>query len=207
MVIPFKGGEHKSRLAAAMSLRQRRSISYLMLEAVLGAVAGAGLRSACVVVTSDRPAMGLARRFGASLAREPGNRGVNAAVELGVLKRPSRKVLVLPGDLPLLAATDIRVALQLGRSAGVVLAPSRGFDGTNLLLFPGRGGFAMSYDSDSFWNHLEEAARRGYRVAVCTRRGLMVDVDTVDDLGMVASAGGGGPVAEMARMVVGGRAY
>ncbi len=111
-------------------------------------------------------------------------------------------VLVIPSDLPLLGADDIREVTGL-RVAGmdVVISPSRGFDGTNALAFSPSSGLQLSYDNDSFWNHLASAAREGLRTAVTCRPGLMFDVDSPEDFRRLARSGQAKPAVEFARRV------
>lgn len=176
----------------------------LMLENVLGAVEGAGLLGSCFVVSSDPEALEAASRAGASAVREPGDSGVNGAVEAGVRAAPGAgSALVLPCDLPLLTAEAVRrlVSYQ-GAGYDVVISPSLAFDGTNALLFPTAGRFPLSYDRDSFWGHLGSAAGEGLSVAVCARTEVMLDLDTPADLSALARSGSGAPPAELARRLV-----
>jgi 2-phospho-L-lactate guanylyltransferase len=187
VIIPFKAGSHKSRLSGALSPAQRHQLSILMLKGVLAAVAGAGLTSSCCLVSSDSAALGLAREAGAKAIKEAQNRGVNSAVSLGMRVSGASQYLVLPADLPLLGAMDICRAMKLkSKPADVVISPSGHLDGTNLLFLSGDRRITLSYDDESFWKHLGDAARRGYTVAVYTGRGVVFDVDTLDDLSAMA---------------------
>ncbi len=202
VIVPFKAAKQKSRLAAALDDTQRRRLSILMLEAVLAAVGGAGLAPACHVVSSDDEALRLARTAGGTPFPESENRGVNAAVSLGMKHARASRYLVLPADLPLLTASDLTRAMALSKQgADIVLSPSRLMDGTNLLLFSRRNEVPLSYDSNSFWTHLGAAASLGYSAAVYTGCGAVLDIDTVEDLALLAGARHGGEAAAFAREV------
>jgi 2-phospho-L-lactate guanylyltransferase len=158
-----------------------------MLKTVLAAIAGAGLSSSCCLVSSDATALRLAQEAGATPVKEEANRGVNSAVSLGMRVSRARQYLVLPADLPLLTKEDIERAVSLGSgTADVVISPSAHLDGTNLLLFSREERIRLSYDHESFWGHLGDAAKRGYTVAVYTGKGVVFDVDTLGDLGAMA---------------------
>jgi 2-phospho-L-lactate guanylyltransferase len=179
---------------------QRRRLAELMLADVLGVFRGADLSLRCYVVSSDLEALALARRLGGGTIAEPRNEGVNAAVEMGMrtLGR-NHDFMVAPSDLPLLAPGEIKRALNLKRIFDCVISPSRLFDGTNLLVFSGRAAPALSYDSDSFWNHIGGAAKEGLSLAVCCGEGVMFDVDTPEDLRTLARIRRRIPSAEFAK--------
>jgi 2-phospho-L-lactate/phosphoenolpyruvate guanylyltransferase len=198
-----KSSGAKSRLAGVLTPAQREEFSRLLLVEVIQVTKRAGLLRHCRVVTSDEGTLDLAARLGATTIREPGDTGVNDAVLRGMEGAGDpESILVMPSDLPLLEASDVKHVLTLGR-AGVefVLAPSLAFDGTNALLMPRGRPLALSYDTDSFWNHLSAAARGGLPVAVCTRVGLTLDIDTPEDLAALARSKSTRPSARFVRRV------
>lgn len=145
--------------------------------------------SRCYVISSDVRALNLARRLGAQTIAESRDEGVNAAVRMGVrtLGR-DHSFMVVPSDLPLLAPDEVKTALSLKRGFDAVISPSRSFDGTNLFAFSGRAAPVLSYDSDSFWNHVDGAARGGLSLAVYCGEGVLADVDTPEDLCSLSGA-------------------
>jgi 2-phospho-L-lactate/phosphoenolpyruvate guanylyltransferase len=204
VVVPVKSSGVKSRLSDVLSPPQRTELSELLLTNVLSAVRGANLLSRTYVVSSDRKMLGLAKRLGAKTAPEDSDAGVNQAVLRG-LKEARREddALVIPSDLPTLEPSDLNDVLSLKSAGlGVVVAPSRAFDGTNALMFPVSSRLPLRYDDNSFWNHIAGAARAGLSLGVCTRPGLMFDVDTPEDLSSLASSKGGGQDVRFARRVL-----
>ncbi len=188
VAVPYKAKGRKSRLSAILTAAGRRELADCMLLDVLDAISGAGMLDGCTVVSSDGDALSTAERAGAKGTAEKSDKGVNSAVEAAIKGlRPDEWVMVVPADLPELRPEDLRRALRLFSLGYVVLAPSGGLDGTNLLVFPS-SGFCLSYDEDSFWGHVSEAARRGLRLAVISSRGLSSDVDSPEDLRRLARA-------------------
>lgn len=182
LLVPFKGGRYKSRLSPILGPEARRQLAYLMLEEVLRSVRRAGLRRHCYVISSDPGAGARAGRAGVSFLRETMDSGVNGAVRLGTKRLRARSAfMVVPSDLALLSPSDVKHALSFWLRGSLVIAPSSSFNGTNLLLFPRRMASSLSYDDNSFWNHLAAAARLGLRTVVLTRKGLVFDVDTPSD--------------------------
>jgi 2-phospho-L-lactate guanylyltransferase len=183
VLIPFKADRRKTRLSRVLNPDQRRHLAELMLFDVLGAFSRAGLLSRCYVVSSDESVLALVRRSGARSIAETRDEGVNAAVRAGIRALGSdRGFMVVPADLPLLKPGEIMDVLKLKTGFGCVISPSGSFDGTNLLLFSGKAAPALSYDSDSFWNHVRGVARRGLSLAVYCGKGVQSDLDTPEDL-------------------------
>ncbi len=204
IIIPVKSTRVKSRLSLVLTEAQRREFETLLLSDVLGVLKRAGLVAQVSVVSSDRGILRLAETAGARGVPEQGDRGVNAAVLSGMeAAAGAARVAVLPSDLPLLTSSQVRDLLALS-SAGldVAIAPSLGFDGTNALAFSPGSGPALSYDDNSFWNHLYDSARRGLSVGVCCERGLMFDVDSPADFDALATSASRRPSAEFARRVM-----
>jgi 2-phospho-L-lactate/phosphoenolpyruvate guanylyltransferase len=163
-------------------------LSESMLLDVVDAFQRAGMLAKCNVVTSDERAANLAERAGANVIAEPSDRGVNAAVAWGIKNiGMGVDVMVVPSDLPRLRPGEIRNATLLkSKRLDVVLSPSRAFDGTNLLLMSTPVPFELSYDKNSFWNHVARTAAHGLRLAVYTGIGFLFDVDSPDDLAEIS---------------------
>ena len=189
MLIPFKGGRHKTRLSTVLDRALREEFSLLMLGEVLDAVVGAGLGKSCYVVSSHQRALGLARSRRMTTLQEAANGGVNAAVLRGMSKAVESEFLVIPADLPLLSSSDLdRVIALKSEAADIVISPSRAFDGTNLLFFSREKRVRLSYDRNSFWNHVEDVAKEGYSLAVYAGWDVLFDVDTAQDMRELAKA-------------------
>jgi 2-phospho-L-lactate guanylyltransferase len=201
ILVPVKSASVKSRLSSVLSARARVEFSKLLLEDVLRVLSGAGLIDVTHVVTPDRETLRLAGGFGARGVAEEKDQGVNAAVQRGIKEagHPER-VLVIPSDLPLLQVSDMKEVLRLiSVGLDVVITPSQGFDGTNALAFSPDSGLMLSYDQNSFWNHLASAARKNLTTAVSCRRGLMFDVDSPQDFRMLARTNMTRPSVRFAR--------
>ena len=201
MIIPVKASNAKSRLSPVLSPAERRSLVTALFRGLMDTLSKSGLVSTSYVVSSDGQILRLASALGARQVPETADSGVNAAVRAGMsAAKGSREFLVLPSDLPLLGARDLAALLGLrAEGARVVLAPSAAFDGTNALLFPRSPSFPLSFDRNSFWNHLAAASRLGFPTAVCARSGIMFDVDSPDDLRSLAASGVRGRGAAIAR--------
>lgn len=197
-VVPAKPlAEALGRLEGALSGPERRRLQEAMLADVLGAVRAAPGLVGALVVTGDPGAATLARAGGAGVVAEPAPPGgMNAAVAAGLRAAAdvgARAALILTGDLPLLAPVDLAALLAAAPPGpGVVLAPSRDGTGTNALLLTPPEILTPALGPGSLARHRAQAERRGIVLALCSRPGLGLDVDTPADLEALRRAGASG---------------
>jgi 2-phospho-L-lactate guanylyltransferase len=200
VIVPVKSAG-KSRLSTVLSEAERGAFARTLFRGLMKTLARAGLVGSCLVVSSDRGVLSMASEFGARPVQEPGDHGVNAAVQRGMGEADwAKEFLILPSDLPTLSGSDLAEILRLRRAGlRILISPSVAFDGTNALLFPKELPLALSYDSNSFWNHLANASRLGVPIGVCAREGIMFDVDSPDDLRRLAGSGSRSEASVLAR--------
>lgn len=195
----MRGG--KTRLAGALSPEAREALTRRMLRTVVRAAVESGAVGTVAVVSPDPAVLALARELGPAvvpLAQDPMTPGLNPALEAGRVwaeRRGAGALLVLFGDLPLLAPQDVRRLVELGREAAVVLAPDRHGTGTNALLVRTESvandsdRYRFRFGPDSLARHLAEASRLRLAVATSDQPGTAFDLDTPDDLRRLVGAG------------------
>lgn len=178
----------KTRLAPALDAPARRMLAEKMFRHVLGvAIAFAGA-SHCMVVTGDPDVARLAAQAGALVVAEGEAAGMNHAValaaeRLAALADEQPRLLVLPGDLPLLAAGELEVLVAAADAgASVVIAPDRSRSGTNALLIERPDLMRFSFGEGSFEAHRRQAEQAHLTVAIVSRPRLALDIDTPNDL-------------------------
>ncbi len=180
-ILPIKRFEHaKQRLGGAT----RASLAASMAERVLDALAGCARLDAVLVVTGDGAARELAAARGFEVVDEPELAGHNAAAELGIARAVAlgaRRALLVPGDCPLLTAAELDALLDRHPGPGVVVVPDRHGTGTNALLLSPPDAIRPSFGPGSRDRHL--AAADG--AVLDEVPGLLLDVDTPDDLAAV----------------------
>lgn len=179
------------RLSAVLDTSERRALQAAMLSDVLSAAAAFSDR--VVIVTSDELVGALAREHGALVApdSEPAA-GINAAVARGIAAVGTHGVLVVMGDLPCATVEDLRqVSLADPGGRGVVCAVSRDGTGTNAMLLQPPTVIATAFGTDSLVRHVAAAEIAGVESTLVTAPGLMLDVDTPDDLAALLRHPGG----------------
>jgi 2-phospho-L-lactate/phosphoenolpyruvate guanylyltransferase len=185
----------KSRLAPILDPGARAGLTLYMMGRVVRAIAQAGVEDVCVV-SPDRMVLQEAKRRGATpLVQE--SRGLNPALEEGrrrALELGAPTLLVLPADLPLLDAGDVRAVLQeTGERSSAVISPDSMRSGTNALLLHPPEVLSFAFGPDSFEAHLGAARRRSLDVRICERPHLAFDLDTAGDLARLRETGAARP--------------
>jgi 2-phospho-L-lactate guanylyltransferase len=195
VVIPIKGLEGaKSRLGDRLLSAERSALVLQVLDHVLTVVRASDVAERCVVVSSD-PVVRARVDDSRAIAMDeavPGA-GQNAALEhaRAAMRRwnPSA-LLVLSGDLPLLAPRDVLEMGRLGAEQGtVVLGPDRHGIGTNALLLHPPELIPFRFGPDSYHEHTREALARGLRIEVYRGRGIAFDLDLPEDLDLIQRLG------------------
>ena len=185
----------KSRLGSVLGAEERLALSREMLNRVLEALVRVAEIERTLLVSRDSEAMALARHHGArTLSERPPidlNQALQQATRAAVGSGASA-VLVVPADLPLVTADDLRELVTLAESPPVVvIAPDRRQAGTNALLASPAGLIEYAFGPSSFDRHRALALAAGARVLVCDRPGLALDLDLPEDLGLFRKATGG----------------
>jgi 2-phospho-L-lactate/phosphoenolpyruvate guanylyltransferase len=185
ILVPVKNlGNAKQRLSSLLDAAARTELAQAMLSDVLGAIADfAGDEVA--LVTSDPFARDLAKHHGFEIIRDDSNASETAAIEMATDACASRGVqttLVLPGDIPLIEAEDVRAIYQSAPSRGSVLVPSSEKRGSNAVLRRPAGLFRLRFGNDSFMPHLAAAIATDTACVVLSLPRIGLDIDTPEDL-------------------------
>jgi len=105
--------------------------------------------------------------------------GLSAAVTKAVQQLASAGVSrVVVAHAVLARVRSLRHAVGIG----LVIAPDRWRDGSNVICVDADSGFQFSYGPGSFQRHLAEAARLGLEVTVLRDDTLAYDIDQPEDL-------------------------
>jgi 2-phospho-L-lactate guanylyltransferase len=117
-------------------------------------------------------------------------RGHSEAALLGIeeaMARGARRVLLVPGDCPLLDATEVEALLDFA-GPGVTIVPDRHGTGTNALVLEPPDVMAPAFGPGSFARHAALAQAAGAAVRVRHVPTLAFDVDTPEDLAALPQA-------------------
>ena len=201
-VLPIKRFAHaKQRLERP----GRDALAAGMADDVLRALAGARGLDRVLVVTGDERAKARAAEHGATVVDEAELAGHSGAAAIGVARAVAlgaTRVLLVPGDCPLLRPEDVDGLLARHPEPGVVVVPDRHGTGTNALLLQPPTAISPAFGPGSRERHVRLARDAGRPVQVDEVPALLMDVDTLEDLDVVAAAlDGPAPAAETRRLL------
>ncbi len=191
-IIPVKRfGAAKKRLLDRLDRPQRAAIVKAMLADVLEAVTAVEAVERVILVTgegrAERVALAHAQRVKTPIEvlRDPDDNGHNEAATLGIIRAMSlgaSAAALLPGDCPLLDATELAAALDRLEQGQIKVVPDRHGTGTNALLMAPADAIGPAFGEGSCERHRDRGERAGYEVAVEPLASLGLDLDTPDDL-------------------------
>lgn len=181
-LVPVKAlAEAKGRLAPTVGPLQRRLLAIAMFEDVVAALQSVRGLERPVVVSPDREVWRRADAMGCRVVEEPAGAGdLNGALAAAAATANGSGLLVVAADLPLASAAGLERVLAAA-TAPVAVVPSHDGGGTNVLAWRDPASFAPSFGPASAARHL--AVPGAVRV---DEPGLALDVDTADDLRLVA---------------------
>jgi 2-phospho-L-lactate/phosphoenolpyruvate guanylyltransferase len=188
-VIPVRGSSSaKTRLAPLFTEDERLALVWSMLQRLLAGIALSRAVDHTLIVTRDPAAMeaNVTVDRDATVLLQADNSGLNAALALGrhwATERGYDVMLVLPGDLPLVTASDLHALLDA--RGDLVVAPDRAGEGTNamridLRCWAGRP-FRFRMGPGSYAHHLAEAGAAGCVASTLVREGIAHDLDAPAD--------------------------
>ena len=174
---PFRSA--KNRLAADLTIPQRRLLAEHLGQRTLAAIKDAGAEP--MALAADEDVAVWAKHLGYRTLLDPGpdlnSAAVAAADQASIENRPW---LLIHADLPLIDAQVVAQAIAALVSGRPTLAPSPD-GGTPVLGWRSRD-FTFRYGPSSFHRHHHQLAK--YRPLVITDRRLMFDIDRPSDLAL-----------------------
>jgi 2-phospho-L-lactate/phosphoenolpyruvate guanylyltransferase len=187
-ILPVKSfGSAKQRLAERLAPGSRQAVAQAMFSDVLGSLRHVTGVEGVVVVTADHTAEAVALGSHAEVLADPEEAGQSQAALVGIRYAQAagyERVLLVPGDTPLLDVGDLSSLLRRAAEArtAVVAVPDRHGTGTNALLLRPPDAIAPSFGEGSLDRHVTAARSAGLTCSVEPLPSLTLDVDTPEDL-------------------------
>lgn len=193
-VVPLKRlSEAKGRLADVLTPEERARLAREMLDQVLAAILASERIAIAAVITPD-PTLPLPHDV--TLLRQKGS-GLNRILGQGrswAIEEGADALLVIFADLPLLTSAELDEIVNAGNEPNtIVLAPDRHREGTNALLAHPPFLARFHFGTHSFVRHVEAASQAGAACITYTSPGTTLDIDTPDDLSLLAALVDNGP--------------
>jgi 2-phospho-L-lactate/phosphoenolpyruvate guanylyltransferase len=189
-ILPVKSfGAAKQRLASLLGSGSRHALAQAMFQDVLASLRKVEELERIVIVASE-PSVEFAADEQVVVFEDDVQEGQSPAALAGIrwaIESGFERVLLVPGDTPLLAPAEIDQLLENAPEA-VVIVPDRHGTGTNALLLQPPTAIVPSFGPDSLRRHIAAAEAAGVTHRVEQVQSLIFDVDTADDLTVVAEA-------------------
>ena len=186
-ILPIKGFDDsaKTRLASELSLGPRRALVEAMFIDVLTALRRTRTLDGVIVVSSDTVAQRIGGGHGADVVEDRAE-GHSKAAEAGIaraIERAATRVLLVPGDCPMLDPTELEALLATPLPArGAAIVPDREGDGTNGLLLQPPDALTPAFGVGSHTRHHQLAEAQGTAAQTVEVASLGLDIDTPADL-------------------------
>lgn len=185
-VIPVKHlARAKTRLAGTLSLDTRAGLMRDTLERAVRALQTSEAVARIIIITRDPVVAGWAEVWGVDVLRER-QAGLNGALrEARDALAGAGALLIVPGDIGLLAGNDVAAIIALAeRPPAVVIAPDRHERGTNALLLAPPDVIDVAFGPDSARRHAALARAAGVEPAWYRSPSIGLDVDDAEDLAL-----------------------
>jgi len=203
ILVPIKNTAFaKQRLAGILDQPARTQLAQAMLTDVLTALHEWKNRPTVGIVTGDPYATKLAAEYKFEVIPDPDNPGETGAIEMATrvcVERGEDSTLVIPGDIPLIAAWELEEILKHAPAEGSLLVPAGDGRGTNAAYRRPADLFPLRFGNDSFKPHHAAAHASGKTCVVLNLPGIAVDVDNPADLRQLLSLPGNTRAQRLAR--------
>jgi 2-phospho-L-lactate/phosphoenolpyruvate guanylyltransferase len=195
LIIPVKPlVQGKSRLSSLLSPSERAQLNRVLLEQTLKIAISVDMLAGVVVISRDPLVQQFANEQGVMVLAEETvtgdgadpdallNRALSQARHAAT-RQGADAILVLPVDLPLLTAAEIRTFYEAGRRLGrgmVITASEDG--GTNGLYLCPPHAIEFAYGPQSFHRHIHAAQESALPIEIIHSPALALDLDLPQDL-------------------------
>ena len=184
-VIPVKTFSNaKTRLQ--LPVEKIEELCKIMLEEILQVLSISPKIEKIIIVTKEKKAIEIAKKFNAVVIIDEKEEGVNQAVSLAekyLLENNFVASMVFTQDIQGIKTHDTDFMLNYKTYPNfAIIVPSRKFDGTNALVRMPVDLMKTHYDNDSYRNHMATAKEHTRNVAMVFVKRIMLDIDDKEDL-------------------------
>jgi 2-phospho-L-lactate guanylyltransferase len=194
LLIPFKSlATAKQRLAEALDAGQRSQLAEAMLRDVMSAALGVKGRIEVALVTGDARARAIAEELGFLALEDTRNESETAAIETATEwceLHGYDTTMVVPADIPLIAADELHRVLDAAPAEGAVFVPAYDRRGSNCILRRPASIIPLRFGNDSFLPHCEAMKKTGKELIILEMPGIGLDIDNPHELELLVQREG-----------------
>ncbi len=180
-VTQFKNA--KTRLSPFLSPDEREKLLKVMLQDVTDALKKHVDK--IFIISRDEDVLDYAKKLNVDTILENENSNLNKALTQAMkyCKGKTRKIMIVPSDIPLIGKTNIKILLDASKNLDFIIVPAKG-GGTNMIIMKPMA-IHTRYEGFSYKEHVQAAERKKLNPQVHDSFFMALDVNTAEDLGEI----------------------
>ena len=180
-VTKFKNA--KTRLSPFLSEQEREKLLKVMLQDVTDTLKK--YVDKIVLISRDEDVLSYAESLNLHTILEDDNSNLNKALKQAMkyCKGKTRKVIIVPSDIPLIGKTNLKMVIDASKSLDFIIVPSKG-GGTNMIIMKPMA-IHTRFEGFSYKEHVNVAERKKLNPQVHDSFFMALDVNTTEDLGEI----------------------
>ena len=137
------------------------------------------------IISRDEDVLNYAKSLKLDTILENENSNLNKALTQAMkfCKGKTRKVIIVPSDIPLIGKTNIAMLIEASKSLDFIIVPSKG-GGTNMMIMKPMA-IHTHFEGFSYKEHVNAAERKKLNPQVHDSLFMALDVNTAEDLGEI----------------------
>ena len=180
-VTKFKNA--KTRLSPFLSEEEREKLLKVMLRDVTDTLKKHVDK--IFIISRDQDVLDYAESLNVNPILENDNSNLNKALTqaMRLCKGKTKKIIIVPSDIPLIGKTNIKMLIDAGKSLDFIIVPSKG-GGTNMIIMKPMA-IHTKFEGFSYKKHVQAAERKKLNPQVHDSFFMALDVNTTEDLGEI----------------------
>ncbi|MBE6510068.1 MAG: 2-phospho-L-lactate guanylyltransferase [Methanobrevibacter sp.] len=183
-IIPVsKFNNAKTRLSPFLTEEEREKLLKVMLQDVTDTLKK--YVDKIFIISRDEDVLDYAKKLKLDTILEDENSNLNKALKQAMkyCKGKTRKVIIIPSDVPLIGKTNVQMLIDASKSLDFIIVPSKG-GGTNMIIMKPMA-IHTRFEGFSYKEHVQAAERKKLNPQVHDSFFMALDVNTAEDLGEI----------------------
>ena len=173
----------KTRLSPFLGDDEREKLLKVMLQDVTDTLKR--YVDKIFIISRDEDVLNYAKSLNLNTILENDNSNLNKALTQAMkyCKGKSKKVIIVPSDVPLIGKTNVEMLINASKSLDFIIVPSKG-GGTNMIIMKPMA-IRTKFEGFSYKQHVQSAERKKLNPQVHDSFFMALDVNTAEDLGEI----------------------
>ena len=173
----------KTRLSPFLTEEEREKLLKVMLQDVTDTLKKHVDK--IFIISRDEDVLEYAKKLNLNTILEDENSNLNKALKQAMkqCKGKTRKVIIVPSDVPLIGKTNLAMLIDASKSLDFIIVPSKG-GGTNMIIMKPIA-IHTRFEGLSYKEHVNAAERKKLNPQVHDSLFMALDVNTAEDLGEI----------------------